>query len=185
MESAGPEAKDEQAPQPQDNSVEPVEPEQRPTLKVAASWVVPDIQLLSEECFRDFDLKSISHVVLQISRGRQEQVFAQIGVEYDWNFPTPFWFFLGKLLSEALFLDDSLLEFLNYVPVSNYEFIGYVNKDRVVDKDQKDSDQINVIDVHLNRPQTGQPIQIFWKPARGLVVTSIERLVAEQMSIPR
>ncbi|KAK7424123.1 hypothetical protein QQX98_000733 [Neonectria punicea] len=151
-----------------------------PYQESAASWVLPDVHLLGEDRFCDFDMKSISHVVLQISGGRQEQVFAQVGVKYEWNLPFPFWHFLGKMLSKALFADDSLLDILNFVPVNNYEFVGYVNKDRVVDNDQKDKDKVNVIDVHLKRPQPGQPIQIFWKPARGLVVRKIEEWVKEQ-----
>ncbi|KAF4462312.1 hypothetical protein FALBO_10892 [Fusarium albosuccineum] len=148
--------------------------EKAPYREAAASWVVPDVQLQCEDRYASFDLKSVSHVVLQISLGRQQRVFTQIGVKYDWNFPFPFWFFLGKMLSKALFGDDSLLEILNCVHMKQYEFVGYVNKDRVVD-DDKEIETVKVIDVYIKRPQPGQPIQIFWKPARGIVVQKIEQ----------
>ncbi|KAJ3521748.1 hypothetical protein NM208_g13152 [Fusarium decemcellulare] len=156
--------------------------EKAPYREAAASWMVPDVQLQCEDRYASFDLKSVSHVVLQISLGRQQRVFTQIGVKYDWNFPFPFWFFLGKMLSKALFGDDSLLEILNCVHMKQYEFVGYVNKDRVVD-DDKDIETVKVIDVYIKRPQPGQPIQIFWKPARGIVVQKIEQWVKERRSL--
>ncbi|KAJ3549236.1 hypothetical protein NM208_g613 [Fusarium decemcellulare] len=153
--------------------------EKRPDLTTAASWTIPSLQLLGENRFHDFDMRSVSHVVLQISQGRQQQVFRQIGVEYDWDNPFPFWHFLGRMLSKAMFNDDSLLALLNYVPVNNYEFVGYVNRDRI--GEQEDKDQLNVIEVHLKRPEPNEPIQIHWKPGRGLVIQKIEQWVKEKM----
>ncbi|KAM5383371.1 hypothetical protein ACJZ2D_002064 [Fusarium nematophilum] len=159
-----------------------------PYREASASWPLPEVQLLVStfsKPFPDLPQRDGSQVgVARISGGRQEQVFARIGVKYDWNYPFHFWFFIGKMMSKALFQDDSLLDVLNYIPVNNYEFVGYVNKARGVD-DQGSKDQVNVVDVHLKRPQPGQPIQIFWKPARGLVVQKIEEWVKEKMPPPR
>lgn len=95
----------------------------------------------------------------------------------------PFWFFLGKIISRALFQEDSWLEVLNYVPVRNIEFVGYTNKQRS-DEDDTSSARVvtNVIEVHFSRPQPGEPIRVFWKPARGLIVQKIEECKFEEHS---
>lgn len=96
----------------------------------------------------------------------------------------PFWFFLGKIISQALFQEGLWLEVLNYVPVRNIEFVGYTNKERSRKDEPRSARSVtNVIEVHFSRPQLGEPIHVFWKPARDLIVQKIEECEFEELQV--
>jgi hypothetical protein len=48
-----------------------------------------------------------------------------IGYQYDWDVPGPFWDFLGRIVSKAIFDDQVDLKELNFVAVGGREFIAY------------------------------------------------------------
>jgi hypothetical protein len=61
----------------------------------------------------------------RVSVTKQQDIFRRVGYQYNWNFPGPFWHFLGKIAAKALFNDDIQLDVLNYFPLGRREFIGY------------------------------------------------------------
>ncbi len=92
-------------------------------------------------------------------------------MRYNYDFPYAFWFFLGKIASKPLFQNESQLEILSFVRVRNREFVGHANKHRDVSRDQT----LNVVEVDLQKPQPNEPVQIFWKPARGIIIGKIKQ----------
>ncbi|KAM5350278.1 hypothetical protein ACJ41O_006783 [Fusarium nematophilum] len=155
---------------PQEPSLQPVNGD-LPYREAVESWALPAAQLRGEDRLANFDLKAITHVVLQVSDARQQQVFSRIGIKHDYNYPYPFWYFLGKIIAKALFEEERLFEILSFVRVRDREFVGYIRKD-LANKD--DQPKPNVVEVDIKRPQPNEPLQIFWKPARGLIVQKIE-----------
>ncbi|KAF5575386.1 hypothetical protein FPANT_11365 [Fusarium pseudoanthophilum] len=141
---------------------------QVPYRDAVVSWKLPKVLLLGEERYIDsFELDCVTHVVLQISDARQRQVFAQIGVQHDYGYPFPFWHFLGKMISQALFENETSLEILSFTRVNDREFIGFENKNY---PQSNNSTDITVIEVCVKRPQTNEPMEIFWRPARGIII---------------
>ena len=108
----------------------------------------------------------------RVSDARQQQVFALMGIRHDYNLPFPFWFFLGKIISKALFQNENLLEVINFVRVRDREFVGYICKGHV--NQAQDGEKFSVVEVSFKRPQPGQPIEVFWKPAGALIIQKIE-----------
>lgn len=105
---------------------------------------VPKIRASTEERFNDFGLDNVIHVVIEqvgnhlggietrgltrhsrITYSRQTQVFRSIGYQYDWNFPMPFWDYLGRIVAKGVFDDQLELENLNYSAVDRREFVAY------------------------------------------------------------
>ena len=74
-------------------------------------------------------------------------------------------------MSKALYQDESLLEIMSFIRVRNIEFVGLVNKDFAADDQSR---QINAVEVNIKRPQSSEPIQVFWKPATGLIAQKAE-----------
>ncbi|KAF5680506.1 hypothetical protein FCIRC_5824 [Fusarium circinatum] len=141
---------------------------QVPYREAVVSWKLPKVLLLGEDSYIDsFELDCVTHVVLQVSDARQRQVFAQIGVQHDYNYPFPFWHFLGKMISQALFENETSLEILSLTRVNDREFVGFENKNHPKGNNSTD---INVIEVSLKRPQLNEPMEIFWRPARGIII---------------
>lgn len=101
-------------------------------------------------------------------------MFSQIGVLHDYGFPAPFWVFLGKLVSKALFQDDFSLDLMNFVRVNDHEFVGFIHKGCVPDDQTHD---INIIEVDIKRPKLGQPVQIYWRPARTPIAEQMKKCV--------
>jgi len=95
-----------------------------------------------------------------------------VGAQYDFNYVFPCWYFLGKIASRALFEDDSLLEIMNSVHVRNREFVGFMNITHNVTTDQMQP--VKEVEVDIKRPRPGEPVQMFWKPARGLITQKIK-----------
>ncbi|KAF5696952.1 hypothetical protein FGLOB1_13147 [Fusarium globosum] len=140
---------------------------QVPYRDAVVSWKLPKVRLLGEERYISFELDCVTHVVLQISDARQQQVFAQIGVQHDYDYPFPFWHFLGKMISQALLENETSLEILSFTRVNDHEFVGFENKNSPKSNNSTD---LNVIEVSLKRPQPNEPMEIFWRPARGIII---------------
>ncbi|KAH8909631.1 hypothetical protein BR93DRAFT_403588 [Coniochaeta sp. PMI_546] len=141
---------------------------------------IPETQVATDDCVKDLDLKTVSHVVVQISDARQKQVFASVGYQFDSNRPTPYWYFLGKITAQAIYGDPAELLLLNYVRVRTREFIGFTTATwATAVKAQKlantEAPPLNVIEVDFEKPQPGKPLRLFCKPARGLIAERIRQ----------
>jgi hypothetical protein len=123
---------------------------------------------------------------------RQRDIFRYVGYRYDWNFPGPFWAFLGKIAAKGLFNDDGVttLDELNYVPFGRREFIAYttpmwraaVEAGQAGAADGGGGDApaaelppLNVVEVTFKKPQPGQPLEMSWSPARPFITAHIKR----------
>ncbi|KAM5376052.1 hypothetical protein ACJA88_007163 [Fusarium oxysporum] len=141
---------------------------QVPYRDAVVSWKIPKVELLGEERYIDsFESDCVTHVVLQVSDVRQRQVFSQIGVQHDYGYPFPFWHFLGKMISQALFENETSLEILSFTRVNDREFVGFENKNYPKSSNSTD---INAVGVSLKRPRPNEPMEIFWRPARGIII---------------
>lgn len=100
------------------------------------------------------------------------------GLAYDPNKPWPFWFFIGKVLSKALFGDEQQLKWLNAVRVQNREFIAFTNMrgESMSDLEllNRDKGRLQVIEVDFSKPVPGEDLKAFWKPARGIICQRVE-----------
>ncbi|KAK3323728.1 hypothetical protein B0T19DRAFT_426802 [Cercophora scortea] len=135
---------------------------------------VPHADVACEERVKDLDLKTVSHVVIQISDTRQEQVFRSVGYQFDTNRPSPFWYFLGKIAAQALYGDPATLLLLNYNRVHTREFIGFTTATwAATAKTQDTRPPVLVLEIDFKKPRPGEPLQLFWKPARGLITQRI------------
>jgi hypothetical protein len=117
----------------------------------------------------------------RVSTSRQEAIFRSVGYNYDWNFPRPYWHFLGKIVAKALYDGKVELYELNYVSVGRREFIAYTTSMwRTAIEAGKavgvtELPPLNVIEVDFKKPRLGQPLEIFWGPARGVITTKIKQ----------
>ncbi|KAM3446894.1 hypothetical protein MY3296_009259 [Beauveria thailandica] len=141
-----------------------------PDREAVADWVVPDITGINQDKLTDFHPSHVSHVVLIISLHRQEQIMRRVGVRYDSKRPFPFWHFIGKIVSRALFGRDDGLEVMNYIAVRRTEYVAFTTR-RCLDGE---TTHVNVVEVTFERPQPGSPLQCVWKPAGQLVVSKIQ-----------
>ncbi|OAA45794.1 hypothetical protein BBO_03435 [Beauveria brongniartii RCEF 3172] len=143
-----------------------------PDREAVADWVVPDMTPINQDKLTDLHLSHVSHVshvVLIISLDRQEQIMRQVGVRYDSMRPFPFWHFIGKIVSRALFGRDDGLEVMNYIAVRRTEYVAFTTR-RCLDGEIT---HVNVVEVTFERPQPGSLMQCVWKPAGQLVVSKI------------
>lgn len=120
-----------------------------------------------------------------MSLSRQEAIFRSVGYHYDWNFPGPYWCFLGKITAKALYDDEAELEVLNYVPVGRREFIAYTTSVWTAAVKAREEagvaelPPLKVIEVTFKKPLPGQPLEMFWAPARGPITAHIRRCESE------
>jgi len=91
-----------------------------------------------------------------------------IGVPYEFNRPWPFWFYVGKIVSKAFFDNEQQLEWFNTSRVGTREFIGFANTHH------PDTKKLNVVEVDFAKPQPGQELSVFWKPARGIISQKVQ-----------
>lgn len=118
----------------------------------------------------------------RITLSRQVDVFQYVGYQYDWNYPAPFWCFLGKLVAKGLFDDKTELDNPNYVAIRRREFIGYTTSmwraaleaEKAGGKDGRPP--LNAIEVHFKKPRPGQPLEMIWAPARAMVAAGVGRM---------
>jgi hypothetical protein len=71
------------------------------------------------------------------------------------------------MISQALFENETSLEILSFTRVNDREFIGFENNDYPKSNHSTD---VNVIEASLKRPQPNEPMEIFWRPARGIII---------------
>lgn len=91
---------------------------------------------------------------------------------YDFDNPWPFWFFIGKVVSKALFGEEQQLQWLNAVRVRDREFIAFRHIQRETsDPEQLDQEKgtLQVVEVDFSKPVPGEQLKAFWKPARGII----------------
>lgn len=106
------------------------------------------------------------------------------GVPYDFDKPWPFWFFIGKIVSKAFFGVEDQLEWLNAVRVRTREFIAFSNTSTVEDDGPNDETRrIQVVEVDFLKPQPGENIKLFWKPARGIISQQVENCKSSLFSL--
>ncbi|KAK0609693.1 hypothetical protein B0T17DRAFT_512528 [Bombardia bombarda] len=148
---------------------------------------IPEAQVTCEEHVKNkINLKTISHVVIRISDARQGQVFRYVGYQFDTNRPTPFWYFLGKIAAQAIYGDVAELLLLNYTRVHDIEFIAFTTalwatavKTQRLASAEPPPLNFNVIQVEFIKPQPGNPLELFWKPAHGYITNKIKDWIQE------
>jgi hypothetical protein len=94
------------------------------------------------------------------------------GVPYNFDKPWPFWFFIGKIISKQFFGNEQQLEWLNATRVgSRREFIAFSNTLNIGQKElSKDGKpKLQVVEVNFRKPQPGEDLKLFWKPASKLI----------------
>lgn len=112
---------------------------------------------------------------------RQTDIFRYVGYKYDWDYPSPFWHFLGKIVAKAVFDDNAELRELNYVAVGRREFIAYTTSmwTAAVEAGEPaggaELPPLNVIEVNFKKPQPGQPLEMTWGLARGPITNKIRQ----------
>lgn len=120
----------------------------------------------------------------RVTISRQIQIFRYIGYQYDWNVPSPFWDFLGRIVAKAIFDDQVDLKELNFVAIGRQEFVAYTTSTwRAAANAQKAAGVAGleglpppyVIEVNFKKPQPGQPMEVTWAPARALFTAKIRQ----------
>ena len=100
------------------------------------------------------------------------------GVPYKFNKPWPFWFFIGKITSKAFFDDEKQLEWVNAVGVQTREFIAFTNTqiNRVSNQETSNIEEakLRIVEVDFPKPQPGENLKLFWKPARGIICQKVQ-----------
>lgn len=100
------------------------------------------------------------------------------GVPYDFNKPWPFWFFIGKIVSKAFFGDEEQLEWFNAVRVRTREFIAITNIQKKGDFDPNEWNikkiRPQIVEVDFFKPQPGEDLKLFWKPAREIIYQKVQ-----------
>ena len=100
------------------------------------------------------------------------------GVPYDFNKPWPFWFFIGKTVSKAFFGDEEQLEWFNAVRVRTREFIAFTNIQKQGDFDPNEWNikkiRPQIVEVDFFKPQPGEDLKLFWKPAREIIYQKVQ-----------
>ncbi|KAH0601153.1 hypothetical protein MHUMG1_00025 [Metarhizium humberi] len=145
---------------------------------------VPTADIIAEVQNQGLEAAAISHFVVQLSDKRFDLLMQLIaGIPYDFNKPWPFWFYIGKIVSKAFFGVEDQLEWLNAVRVRTREFIAFSNTSTVKDDGLNDETRrIQVVEVDFLKPQPGENIKVFWKPARGIISKQVENWIDYQSS---
>ncbi|KAF2468563.1 uncharacterized protein BDR25DRAFT_290316 [Lindgomyces ingoldianus] len=132
---------------------------------------VPSVSITTEDRFIALSKTDITHIVIQLTDRRLDSIMESVGVQYEFNKPWPFWFFIGKIVSKAFFNNDQQLEWLNTVRIRTREFIAFTNAGR---KETDSNQKLQVIEVDFAKPQPGKELELFWKPARGLISQKVQ-----------
>ncbi|KAK4041341.1 hypothetical protein C8A01DRAFT_45492 [Parachaetomium inaequale] len=164
---------------PFDIPIEPIRPphiEVDPSLRTITRGVpkraaidapVPEVHATTQEHLDNFKRNAVTHVVIQVTISRQIQIFKYIGYQYDWNVPSPFWDFLGRIAAKAIFNDQVHLNELNFVTIGRRKAAGVSGLEGLP--------PLSVIEVNFKKPQPGQPIEVAWVPARALFTAKIRQ----------
>ncbi|KAL5356156.1 hypothetical protein BJX96DRAFT_142384 [Aspergillus floccosus] len=139
---------------------------------------VPTIDLTVEARFQNLPVADISHVVIQLSDKRLDSIMQSCAsLTYDFDNPWPFWFFIGKIISKALFGDEQQLQWLNTVRVRNREFIAFTHillEASDLEQLNQDKAPLRVVEVDFSKPVPGERVKAFWKPAREIIRQRVE-----------
>jgi hypothetical protein len=85
------------------------------------------------------------------------------------------------MVEKSLFDNKAELDVLNYVPVGRREYIGYTTSMWKTTVDARKAAGVtelppfNVIEVNFKKPIPGQPLEMFWVPARAIFTARIRR----------
>ncbi|PLB43291.1 hypothetical protein P170DRAFT_481240 [Aspergillus steynii IBT 23096] len=139
---------------------------------------VPIVYMAVEDQYKSVQAADLTHFVVQLSYKRLDSIMqAVVGISYDFNKPWPFWFFIGKIVSKAFFDNEEQLEWLNSVQVGNREFIAFSNTGRKFPDQEEQSTgkgKLRVVEIDLSKPQPGEKLQMFWKPARSIICQKVQ-----------
>ncbi|KAJ5591925.1 uncharacterized protein N7459_002294 [Penicillium hispanicum] len=139
---------------------------------------VPTVNVTTEDRHKSVLAADISHFVVQLSDKRFDSIMQSVaGVPYDFNKLWAFWFFIGKIVSKAFFDNEEQLEWLNAVRVRNREFIAFTNtqKNKPNQEEQNTGNgRLRVVEIDFSKPQPGENLKLFWKPARGLICQKVQ-----------
>lgn len=117
----------------------------------------------------------------RVTISRQTDIFRHVGYLYDWDYPGPFWHFLGKMAAKAIFDDKAELRIFKFVAVGRREFIAYTTSMWMAAVEAgktagvAELPPLNVIEVTFKKPQPGKPLEMNWAPARGLFTAKIRQ----------
>ncbi|KAE8339460.1 hypothetical protein BDV24DRAFT_152810 [Aspergillus arachidicola] len=118
------------------------------------------ITVTAEERSKAFPVAVITHFVVQLSDKRLDSIIQSV----------PFWVFIGKTRSKALFDDEEQLEWLNAVRVRTRESIAFTNTqiNRFCNQNI-DEAKLRIVEIDFSKPQPGENLKLFWKPAREII----------------
>ncbi|KAJ5110876.1 hypothetical protein N7532_001411 [Penicillium argentinense] len=140
--------------------------------------VVPTADVITEDRHKSVRASDISHFVVQLSDKRQESLMQSVaGVPYSFDRPWPTWFFIGKIVSKTFFDNEEQLRWLNTVRVRNREFIAFTNAQKNVSNQAKQNTRegmLRVVEVDFSKPQPGENLKLFWKPARAIICQKVQ-----------
>ncbi|KAJ5257686.1 hypothetical protein N7524_009242 [Penicillium chrysogenum] len=139
---------------------------------------VPIVDVATEDRHKSVLAADITHFVVQLSDKRLDSLMQSVAeVPYNFNKPWPSWFYIGKVLSKAFFDNEEQLEWLNAVRVRDREFIAFSNTEKniPVQKEQNtEKEELRVVEVDFSKPQPGENLKLFWKPARGIICQKVQ-----------
>ncbi|EXM06177.1 hypothetical protein FOIG_04550 [Fusarium odoratissimum NRRL 54006] len=85
------------------------------------------------------------------------------------------------MISQALFENETSLEILSFTRVNDREFVGFENKNYPKSSNSTD---INAVEVSLKTPRPNEPMEVFWRPARGIIIERLREWLQEPLSAP-
>jgi hypothetical protein len=104
----------------------------------------------------------------RVSDNRQKEIVESTGAVFDPQRSSPYWCFFGKVAAKALFGDESQLQMMNTTRIRKREFIAFTNATY-----QDRSKPIVVLEVDILKPRVNEPLEVFWKPARGIITQRV------------
>ncbi|KAJ0144297.1 Dehydrocurvularin exporter [Fusarium oxysporum f. sp. albedinis] len=113
---------------------------QVPYRDAVVSWKIPKVELLGEERYID---------------------------SFESDCVTHVVLQLAFSMTMALFENETSLEILSFTRINDREFVGFENKNY---PKSSNSTYINAVEVSLKRPRPNEPMEVFWRPARGIII---------------
>lgn len=97
-----------------------------------------------------------------------------VGVEYLSDFPTPFWYYYRKIVAKGIYANGKQLRLLNCIRMRTRVFSSFTNATFADRKAAGKVIPLNVVEVDILKPRPGEPLQLFWKPARGIIIQRVK-----------
>ncbi|KAJ6032745.1 hypothetical protein N7540_003477 [Penicillium herquei] len=133
---------------------------------------VPIAEVTTEDRYRSFPIADIDYFVVQLSGKRFDSIMQFVaGIPYEFNKPSPFWFFIGKDLSKTFFDNEGQLEWFNAVRIRSWGFIAFTNTQR---NRSHDARTLQVVEIDFLKPQPKENLKLYWKPARGIIRQKVQ-----------